>query len=66
MTTAELLDRLRTHLLAFELPEPCSMNLTPSLTTATVTAQLAHHTPPQARSALLAWADTLTEVTAEA
>jgi len=42
------------------------MNLTPSLTTATVTAQLAHHTPPQARSALLAWADTLTEVTAEA
>jgi hypothetical protein len=31
-----------------------------------VTAQLACHTPPQTGSALLAWANTLAEVTAEA
>jgi transposase len=66
MTTAELLDCLRAHLTDFELPQPCSVHLTPSLNTQSVTTQLAHRTPAQTGSALLAWADTLTEVTAEA
>ena len=42
------------------------MNVTQSDNRPSVTAQLACHTPPQTGSALLAWADTLTDVTAEA
>lgn len=67
MTTLDLLEGLHTHLTGFELPQLCSVTLTHSLSEeASVTAQLAHHTPPQTRAALLAWADTLTEVSAEA
>jgi hypothetical protein len=66
MTTADLLEGLRAHLTGFELPPLCSVNLTQGFSGAKVSAQLAHHTPPQTRSALLAWAETLTEVTAEA
>ena len=66
MTTADLLDSLRAHLAGVELPELYSVNLTPSSSGPSVTAQLACHPPPQTGSALLAWADTLTEVTAEA
>lgn len=66
MTTTQLLEVLRAHLASFELPQPCSVHLTPSLSTENVTAQLARHTPAQTGSALLAWADTLTEVTAQA
>jgi hypothetical protein len=66
ITTAELLEGLCAHLTDFELPPLCSVNLTQAFSGATVSAQLTHHTPPQTRSALLAWADTLTEVTAEA
>ncbi|MBV9728307.1 MAG: hypothetical protein JO309_02610 [Pseudonocardiales bacterium] len=66
MTTTQLLDILRAHLATFELPQPCSVHLIPFLSTENVTAQLARPTPPQTRSALLAWAETLTEVTAGA
>ncbi|MGH3976348.1 MAG: hypothetical protein ACRDS9_23970 [Pseudonocardiaceae bacterium] len=65
-TTVDLLDCLRAHLAAFELPDLCSLHLTRSFSGHDVTAQLACHTPPQIASGLLAWADTLTDVTAEA
>ncbi len=63
-TVVVLLDSLRAHLTAFELPELCSVHVTrygPN-----VTAQLACHTPPQIAGALLIWADTLTGITTEA
>jgi transposase len=66
MTTTELLEALRAHLSDFELPQPNSVHLTPSLHTEPVTAQLPRHAPAHTGSALLAWADTLTHVTAEA
>ncbi|MBV9729079.1 MAG: hypothetical protein JO309_06675 [Pseudonocardiales bacterium] len=66
MTTTQLLEILRAHLARFELPQPCSVHLTPFLSTETVSAQLARHTPAQTNAALLAWADTLTTVTAGA
>jgi hypothetical protein len=62
-TTVDLLDSLRTHLAAFELPQLCSVHVTgcgPE-----VTAQLACRTSSQIAGALLIWADTLTDVTAE-
>ena len=65
-TTVDLLDSLRAHLTEFELPDLCSVHVTRSLSGPNVTAQLARHTPPQIASGLLAWADTLTNVTAEA
>ena len=65
-TVVALLDSLRAHLAAFELPDLCSVYVTRSFRGPNVTAQLACHTPPQITSALLAWADTLTEVTVEA
>jgi hypothetical protein len=63
-TTVDLLDSLRAHLAAFELPDLCSVHVTrygPN-----VTAQLTCHAPPQIAGALLIWADTLTGVTIEA
>jgi hypothetical protein len=66
MTTADLLDAIRAHLADFQLPDLSSVYVTHSFSQASVTAQLAYHTPPQITSALLTWADTLTEVTAEA
>jgi hypothetical protein len=63
-TVVVLLDCLRAHLTAFELPQLGSVYVTrygPH-----VTAQLAWRTFPQIASGLLAWADTLTDVTAEA
>jgi len=66
MTTADLLDSIRAHLADFQLPDLYSVNVTQSFSGPSVTAQLACHTPPQTGPALLAWADTLTEVTAEA
>jgi hypothetical protein len=50
MTTADLLEGLYAHLATFELPPLCSVNLTQGFSGATVSAQLAHHTPPQTRS----------------
>ena len=66
MTATDLLDSLRAHLAEFELPDLYSVNVTQSFSGPSVTAQLACHTPPQTGSALLAWADTLADVTAEA
>jgi hypothetical protein len=67
MTTAvDLLDSLRTHLAAFDLPELWSVHVVASFRGPNVTVQLARHEPPQIDDALLAWADTLTDVTAEA
>ena len=67
MTTAvALLDSIRTHLTEFDLPDLYSVNVTRSLSGPSVSAQLACHAPPQIAGALLAWVDTLTEVTAEA
>lgn len=66
MTAADLLDSIRAHLADFALPDLYSVNVTQSFSGPSVTAQLACHTPPQTGSALLAWADTLAEVTAEA
>jgi hypothetical protein len=65
-TVVDQLDSLRAHLAAFEVPELCSVHATRSWDGPSVTAQLACHQPPQIATGLLAWADTLTEVTAEA
>jgi hypothetical protein len=65
-TTRDLLDCLRAHLAEFELPALWSVNLTPSSGRPHVSMQLACHQPPQIAGALLAWADTLTDVTTEA
>jgi hypothetical protein len=65
-TTVDLLDSLRPHLAVSELPDLCSVHVTRSLSGPNVTVQLAWHTPPQIASGLLAWADTLTDVTVEA
>jgi hypothetical protein len=65
-TTVDLLDSLRAHLADFELPALWSVNLTQSSGEPNVSMQLACHQAPQIAGALLAWADTLTGVTAEA
>jgi hypothetical protein len=66
-TTVDLLDCLRAHLTAFKLPAIASVHMTPSLPHAPeVTVQLARHDSLAVADALLAWADTLTTVTAEA
>jgi hypothetical protein len=65
-TTADLLDALRAHLATFEVPALCSVRLTTSTCGPNVSAQLASDQPPQIARGLLAWADTLTEVTTTA
>jgi hypothetical protein len=65
-TIIDRLDSLRAHLAAFELPELYSVTLLDAWGGLTVSAQLAAHHPPQIASGLLAWADTLTDVTIEA
>jgi hypothetical protein len=65
-TTVDLLDSLRTHLTTFDLPHLWSVHVIASFSGPNVTVQLARREPPQIAGALLAWADTLTDVTAEA
>jgi hypothetical protein len=65
-TARDLLDSIRTHLAAFELPDLCSVHMVAAFSGPNVTVQLARREPSEIASALLAWADTLTEVTAEA
>jgi hypothetical protein len=65
-TVVDRLDSLRAHLTAFELPELYSVTVVTAVGTLTVSAQLAAHHPPQIATGLLAWADTLTDVTTEA
>jgi len=65
-TAMDLLDCLRAHLADFadfELPDLCSVHA--SLHEPHITAQLHTQNPPQLAAGLLAWADTLTEPTAE-
>jgi hypothetical protein len=65
MTTAfDLLRCICTHLAEFELPALWSVDVTTS-SGGTVSAQLACHQPPEIAAGLLAWADTLSEITAE-
>ena len=63
-TAMDLLDSLCAHLAAFELPDLCSVHA--SLHEPHLTAQLRAQDPPQLAAGLLAWADTLTDPTAEA
>ena len=65
-TIGELLDAIGKHLVAFELPEPCTVSVTPSTLTPNVSAQLTGDAAPQIAAALLCWADTLTDPTADA
>jgi hypothetical protein len=65
-TVIDLLDALRTHLNDFELPPPCSVHLATYSGRPQVSLQLATHHLPEIAGGLLAWADTLTETTAEA
>jgi hypothetical protein len=65
-TVVDRLDSLRAHLTAFELPDLYSVTVVTAVGTLDVSAQLACHHPPEIASGLLAWADTLTNVTTEA
>jgi hypothetical protein len=65
-TAVDLLDSLRAHLTEFELPDMSSVHVVVSFSGPNVTVQLPRREPPEIASALLTWADTLTEVTAEA
>ena len=65
-TVVELLDVIRAHLAAFEVPELCSVTVATSSLIPNLSAQLADHEPPEIAAALLGWADTLTEPTADA
>ena len=65
-TIVAQLEALRAHLAAFELPELYSVHVLTASDEPTVTMQLAAHQAPQIAAGLLAWADTLTDVTTEA
>ncbi|MGQ0719891.1 MAG: hypothetical protein ACT4NP_21730 [Pseudonocardiales bacterium] len=65
-TVMDLLDSIHAHLAAFELPDMWSVHVVASFSGPNVTVQLAHRESPEIACALLSWADTLTEVTAEA
>lgn len=68
MTTPalDLLDAIRAHLTDFELPDVCSLHLTAFGPEPQVSAQLAGQDVSVTATALLIWADSLSEVTAEA
>jgi hypothetical protein len=67
-TVIDLLDVLRAHLNDFELPPLGSVHFTTITCSggAQVSMQLATHNLPEIATGLLAWADTLTEITTEA
>ncbi|MGH4008104.1 MAG: hypothetical protein ACRDTH_08100 [Pseudonocardiaceae bacterium] len=65
-TTMDLLDSIRAHLAAFELPDLWSVHVVASFSGPNVDVQLGRRESPEIAGALLAWADTLTGVTAEA
>jgi FtsP/CotA-like multicopper oxidase with cupredoxin domain len=65
-TTVDLLAALCAHLTAFELPAVASVHVAASLSVPQVTVQLTCHEPSVIAQGLLAWADTLTQVTAQA
>jgi hypothetical protein len=67
MTIATHLDAIREHLATFELPEPWDLSVAGSAVVGyeQVTAQLCGNGLPHVARVLLAWADTLTEISAE-
>jgi hypothetical protein len=64
--TVDLLAALCAHLTEFELPAVASVHVAASISAPQVTVQLTCHQPSAIAQGLLAWADTLTEVTAQA
>jgi len=62
----DLLAAIGAHLAEFELPAIASVHVAASLSAPQVTVQLTCHEPPAIARGLLAWADTLTQVIAEA
>ncbi|GAB3912893.1 hypothetical protein ACFQ1S_00385 [Kibdelosporangium lantanae] len=67
MTTTTLLGSIREHLDTFDLPEPWSVRVVsqPIPGRGDVSVQLAADALPSVASQLLAWVDTLTEVSSE-
>jgi FtsP/CotA-like multicopper oxidase with cupredoxin domain len=65
-TTVDLLAALRVHLTEFELPAIASVHVSPAPSAPQVTVQLACHELSAIVQGPLAWADTLTQVTAQA
>jgi hypothetical protein len=59
----ELLAATSEHLVAFELPPVASIHIRADMSTPQVTIQLTHRDPAAIAQGLLAWADTLTQVT---
>ena len=64
-STVGLLTALCAHLAEFELPTIASVHVGTALAAPRVTVQLTCHQPSAIAQELLAWADTLTEVTAQ-
>jgi hypothetical protein len=65
-TVVDLLDSLRAQLSSCDLPAPCAVNVTTFSGGPSVSMQIACRASPETAAALLAWADTLTGITAEA
>jgi hypothetical protein len=65
-TAVDLLAAINTHLTEFELPPIASVQVVAAMTAPQVTVQLTSHDLGDTARALLAWADTLTDVAAEA
>jgi hypothetical protein len=65
-TTVDLLAAVCAHLAEFELPAIASVHVSAALAAPRVTVQLTCHEPPAIAQGLLAWADTLTQVTGRA
>ena len=61
----DLLDAIRTHLDAFELPPPWSIYLASNSDRPAASVTLGIREPSQIGLGLLAWADSLTDVTAQ-
>jgi hypothetical protein len=64
-STLDLLTALGAHLTEFELPATASVHVTAAMSAPQVTVQLACRQPSAIVRGLLAWADTLTEITAQ-
>ena len=62
----DLLAAISEHLTDFELPAVASIHITAAMSAPQVSVQLTHCDPATVAQGLLAWADTLTQVTAQA
>jgi len=65
-STVDVLAELCVHLVEFELPAITSVHVADCRPTSEVTVQLSCREPSAIAAGLLAWADTLTEATAQA